>query len=171
MTNPSRPDGLVHIGRIAGLFGVQGWVKIFSHTRPREAIIGYSPWLVNIDGDWREFAVEDGRVQGKGVVTKLAGVDNRDEASRLIGADIAMKSSKLPALSKGEYYWAQLVGLEVINLAGERFGKVDRLFETGANDVLVVRNGKERWLPATANVIREVDFAAGVMRVDWDADF
>lgn len=171
MTNPSRPDGLVHLGRITGLFGVQGWVKIFSHARPREAIIDYSPWLVKTTGDWREMVVEDGRAQGKGVVAKLAGVDDRDQASQLIGADIAIRFSQLPPPSKGEYYWAQLVGLEVINLVGQSFGKVDHLFETGANDVLVVRNGKERWLPATANVIREVDLEAGVIRVDWDAEF
>ena len=171
MANPSRPDGLVHFGRIAGLFGVEGWVKVFSHARPRETIVDYSPWLVKTTGDWREMVVEEGRAQGKGVVVKLAGVDNRDQASRLIGADIAIRFSQLPPPSKGEYYWAQLVGLEVVNLAGQNLGKVDHLLETGANDVLVVRNGKERCLPATANVIREVDLEAGVIRVDWYADF
>ena len=171
MADPSRPDGLVLFGRISGLFGVQGWVKVFSHARPREAIIGYSPWLVKIGGDWREIAVEEGRAQGKGVVAKLAGYADRDQASALVGAEIAIRLSQLPPLKKGEYYWAQLVGLEVVNLAGEKFGKVDHLFDTGANDVMVVCNGRERWLPATAQVIREVDLEAGVIRVDWDADF
>jgi 16S rRNA processing protein RimM len=171
MTDPSRPDGLVHFGRITGLFGVQGWVKVFSHARPRETIIDYSPWLVKTTEGWREMVVEDGRAQGKGVVVKLAGVDDRDQASQLIGADIEIKLSQLPPPSKGEYYWAQLVGLEVVTLAGQSLGKVDHLVDTGANDVLVVRNGKERWLPATASVIRKVDLEAGVIRVDWDADF
>ena len=171
MTNPSRSDGLVHFGRISGLFGVQGWVKVFSHARPREAIIGYSPWLVKLGGEWREVKVEEGRAQGKGVVAKLAGVDDRDQATRFVGAEIAIRLSQLPPLEKGEYYWAQLVGLEVVNLAGQSFGKVDRLFDTGANDVMVVRNGSERWVPATAGVIREVNLEAGVIRVDWDADF
>ena len=171
MTNPSRSDGLVHFGRISGLFGVQGWVKVFSHARPREAIIGYSPWLVKLGGVWREVKVEEGRAQGKGVVAKLAGVDDRDQATRFVGAEIAIRLSQLPPLEKGEYYWAQLVGLEVVNLAGQSFGKVDRLFDTGANDVMVVRNGSERWVPATAGVIREVNLEAGVIRVDWDADF
>jgi 16S rRNA processing protein RimM len=171
MTNPSHPDGLVHFGRITGLFGIQGWVKIFSHARPREAIVEFSPWLVETGGEWREFEVEEGRTQGKGVVVKLAGVDDRNQASQLIGADIAVRFSQLPPLSKSEYYWAQLVGLEVVNLAGQRLGRVDHLLETGANDVLVVRNGKERWLPVTSNVIREVDLEAGRIRVEWDADF
>jgi 16S rRNA processing protein RimM len=171
MANPSRADGLVHFGRINGLFGVQGWVKVFSHARPREAIIGYSPWLVKLGGEWREMKVEEGRAQGKGVVAKLAGVDDRDQASRLIGAEIAVRIARLPPLKPGEYYWAQLVGLEVVNLAGQSFGKVDHLLDTGANDVLVVRNGRERWLPVTPNVVREVDLESGVIRVDWDADF
>src|SRR3989344_5229718 len=81
MADPSRPDGLVFFGRISGLFGVQGWVKVFSHARPREAIIGYSPWLVKIDGDWREIADEEGRAHGKGVVARLAGNAERDPAS------------------------------------------------------------------------------------------
>ena len=171
MTDPSRPDGLVLFGRISGLFGVQGWVKVFSHARPREAIIGYSPWLVKIGGDWREIAVEEGRAQGKGVVARLAGYADRDQASALVGADIAVRLAQLPPLKKGEYYWAQLVGLEVVNLAGEKFGKLSHLFDSGANDVMVVRDGRERWLPATAQVIREVDLEAGLIRVDWDADF
>ncbi|MDH5511794.1 MAG: ribosome maturation factor RimM, partial [Gammaproteobacteria bacterium] len=116
MSNPSRPDGLVHFGRITGLFGVQGWVKVFSHARPRDAIVEFSPWLVKTGEDWREVEIEDGRAQGKGVVVKLAGVDDRDQASRLIGADIAIRFSQLPPLPKGEYYWAQLVGLEVVTL-------------------------------------------------------
>jgi len=171
MANPSRPDGLVQLGRISGLFGVQGWVKVFSDTRPREAIVKYSPWFVKLGETWREIEVEDGHAQGKGVVAKLAGFDDRDHATGLIGAKIAVTLKQLPPPKKGEYYWAQLVGLEVINLAGERLGKVSHLFETGANDVFVVRNGRERWLPATPDVIRDVDLQAGVLRVDWDADF
>jgi 16S rRNA processing protein RimM len=171
MSNPSTPDGLVLFGRISGLFGVQGWVKVFSYTRPREAILSYSPWLVKIGGDWREVGVDNGRAQAKGVVVKLAGYDDRDQASGLIGAEIALKLTQLPPLKPGEYYWAQLVGLEVVNLAGKKFGKVSHLFDTGANDVMVVRNGNERWLPATGKVIRAVDFESGLIRVDWDADF
>lgn len=159
------------LGRISGILGLQGWVKVFSYARPREAIIGYSPWLVKIAGKWREVTLEDGRAQGKGVVVKLTGFDDRDQASGLIGADIAIKLTQLPPLKQGEYYWAQLVGLEVVNLAGEKFGKVSHLFDTGGNDVLVVRNGRERLLPVTANVIREVDLETGVIRVDWEMDF
>ena len=159
------------LGRISGILGLQGWVKVFSYARPREAIIGYSPWLVKIAGKWREVTLEDGRAQGKGVVVKLTGFDDRDQASALVGAEIAIRLSHLPPLRKGEYYWAQLVGLEVVNLAGEKFGKVSHLFDTGANDVMVVRNGRERLLPAMPPVIREVDLEAGIIRVDWDADF
>lgn len=171
MANPSHADGLVQFGRIAGVLGVRGWVKIFSYTRPREMIIDYSPWLIKVGAQWREVIVKEGRVQGKGIVAKLDGIDDRDQASTLVGAEIAINVSRLPPLKAGEYYWSQLVGLQVVNLAGEEFGKVSRLVETGANDVIVVQNGRERWLPVTAQVIREVDLAAGLIRVDWDADF
>lgn len=171
MANPSPSDGLVQFGRIAGVLGVKGWVKIFSYTRPREAIIDYSPWQIKVGAHWREVVVEEGRAQGKGIVVKLTGVDDRDQASSLVGADIAVKIASLPPLKNGEYYWSQLLGLRVVNLAGDEFGKVSHLVETGANDVIVVQNGRERWLPVTAQVIREVDLVAGVIRVDWDADF
>jgi 16S rRNA processing protein RimM len=171
MTDPSCPDGFVLFGRINGHFGVQGWVKVFSYTQPREAILGYSPWLVKTGSDWREITPAEGRVQGKGIVVRLTGVNDHDKASEFIGTDIAVRRSQLPPLKPGEYYWAQLIGLEVVNLVGERFGKVIHLLDTGANDVMVVRNGRERLLPVTPNVMCEVDIVAGVIRVDWDADF
>lgn len=171
MTNPSRLDGLVSLGRIAGLLGVQGWVKVFSYARPRESILSYTSWLVQLSGAWCELTVTAGRVQGKSIVVKLNGYDDREQASRLIGAEIALRAEQMPALKQGEYYWAQLEGLKVVNLSGQELGTVDHLLETGANDVMVVRNGQERLIPAAAQVIREVDLAAGLIRVDWDADF
>ncbi len=171
MAAPSRTDGLVSIGRIDGLFGVQGWVKVYSYTRPREAILNYRPWLVASPEGWRELAVEQGRVQGKGIVAKLSGCDDRDQASGLIGTEIAMRAAQLSPLKPGEYYWTQFEGLKVENLEGQALGSVDHLIETGANDVMVVRGDRERWIPVTANVLRQVDLAAGLIQVDWDADF
>lgn len=171
MTDPSRPDGLVVLGRIDGLFGILGWVKVYSYTRPREKILTYTPWLVGTPDGWREIAVEQGRVQGKGIVAKFTGYDDRDQASRLIGIEVGCLSTQLPPVKKGEFYWAQLEGLKVVNLSGQELGVVSRLIETGANDVIVVRNGRERWIPATPGVLQDVDLAAGLIRVDWDADF
>lgn len=163
---------LLVVGRISGLYGVRGWLKIYSHTQPRENIIGYSPWLIGTEGAWRSVAVEDGRAQGKGVVAKLAGYDDRDAAAALIGHEIAIRRDQLERLTAGEYYWADLEGLRVVTLDGVELGVVDHLFETGANDVVVVRGDRERLVPfVRGDVIRKIDLQGGVMEVDWDPDF
>ena len=160
------------MGRISGLYGVRGWVKIRSDTVPRERIVEYSPWQVEIEGQWRAMEVAEGRRQGKGVVARLQGCDDRDGAAPLIGAAIAVRREQLPAPEPGEYYWADLEGLAVVTAEGVELGTVDHLFETGANDVLVVRNGRERLIPfIQGQVVLDVDLEAGRMRVDWDPEF
>lgn len=164
-------DSRVTIGRIVGLFGVRGWVKVYSHTRPREAILNYRPWLVGLEGATRELAVAEGRRQGKGVIARFAGYTDRDQAAALVGSDIAVRLAQLPVPANNEYYWVQLENLRVVNHAGVELGRVSHLFETGANDVMVVRGERERLIPFGAPVVRRVDLAAGVIHVDWeDAD-
>lgn len=158
------------LGRISGLFGVQGWVKIFSETEPKEAILGYSPWLLGTTREPRQ--VLEGRSHGKALVARLAGCTNRDEAVALVGMDIAVRRWQLPALSDDEFYWADLEGLAVETLAGVALGVVDHLFATPGNDVLVVKGVRERLIPFLWDeVVKEVDLAAGRIRVDWDPDF
>lgn len=151
---------------------MNGWVKVFSHTEPRANILGYRPWLIDSDGSLREVEVVDGRAHGKGVVARLAGVDDRDAAAPLIGATIAIRRAQLAELEPGEYYYADLEGLEVVTVEGVSLGQVDHLFETGANPVMVVRGERERLLPFVHDtVVREVDLAARRIRVDWDPEF
>jgi len=165
-------DGRVIVGRISGLFGVRGWLKIFSYTESRENIVGYSPWQVNKDGQWRTVKVESGRSHGKGVVVKLIGYDDRDAAATLIGCDIAVTREQMGEPEPGEYSWADLEGLKVVTLDGVELGVVDHLFETGANDVVVVRGERERLLPfVRGNVIKNIDLQRRVMEVDWDPEF
>lgn len=160
------------MGRVVGLFGVKGWVKIYSYTRPREAILKYRSWRLRLAGDWRQFELAEGHTQGRGVVARLEGIEDRDAASALVGADIAVERARLPKLAPGEYYWAELEGLKVVNLEGMELGTVSHLFETGgANDVMVVVGERERLVPYTAQAIREVDLYRGIIRVDWDKDF
>jgi 16S rRNA processing protein RimM len=166
MTSP--PDRRVAVGRVAGFFGIRGWVKVYSYTRPREAILSYSPWLVELGGTWRELEVAEGQVHGKGIVARITGVGDRDQAAQLLGAEIAVAMSRFPATAANEYYWADLEGLRVVNLLGQELGHVDHLFETGANDVLVTRGERERLIPFTKNAIQRVDLASGVIHVDWD---
>lgn len=164
-------DKPVVVGRIAGVYGVKGWVRVYSYTQPLDNILEYTPWQVRIGADWRVIKPLEGRIHGKGIVALLEGCADRDAAAALVGCDIAVDRAQMPAAGKGEFYWADLMGLKVLTLEGVELGVVDHLFETGANDVLVVKGERERLLPYTDSVVRDIDLAAGLMRVDWDPEF
>jgi 16S rRNA processing protein RimM len=165
-------DRYVIVGKISGLFGVHGWVRVFSHTRPIENILTYSPWYLDRAGSWQACELAEGRQHGKGLVARLAGIDDRDLARALVGSTIAVKRAQLPAPGAGEYYHADLVGLEVINREGVRLGTVQRIFETGAHDVLVVRGEHEHLIPLVFGVhVVRIDESAGVIEVDWGEDY
>ena len=162
----------VVLGRIAAPFGVKGWVKIQSWTKPPEKIIAYRPWLLERGGAWREWQVAEGRAHGNGAIARLVDVSDRDQAAALAGTNIAVYREQLPALRPGEYYWADLIGLEVRLQDGRSLGRVQGLMATGANDVLVVRGERERLIPfIRGQVVKQVDAGAGLIRVDWDPDF
>jgi 16S rRNA processing protein RimM len=165
-------DRLIIMGRVTGLFGVRGWVKVHSFTDPLENIVGYSPWLVHYLGEWHPMEVQDGRRHGRAIIAHLAGVDDRDRAASLMGCDIAVRRSQLPPPKAGEYYWVDLEGLRVETTNGVDLGRVDHLLETGANDVLVVQGDRERLIPfVEPDVVTSVDFDGGLIRVAWDPDF
>ncbi len=166
-------DDYIVLGRVSGLYGVRGWVKVFSHTQPRDNILRYSTWYLQRNGEWVEARLEEGRTQGKGVVAKLHGCDDRDAAAALMESTIAIHRSQLPRAQKGEYYWAELQGLRVSNLDGVELGVVDHLLETGANDVLVVNDGTtERLIPfVQEQFVTAIDLEKGEMTVDWDPEF
>ena len=163
---------LVLMGRIAGAYGIKGWVKVISDASPIDNILSYPVWRLARDGDWKDYKVLSGRTHGKGLVARLEGVDDRDEAQAMKGMSIAVERDQLPAAAQGEYYWVDLQGLSVHTLEGVDLGKVDHLFETGANDVLVVKGDKERLIPYISDqVIKSVDLQKGLMVVDWDPEF
>lgn len=164
---------LIPVGRISGVYGVKGWVRIFSYTDPRENIIEYQPWLVKTGtGEWSETTIEEGRRHGKGVIARLTGCDDRDAAFALIGSEIAVTREQLPEAEAGQFYWDDLLGLQVVNTQGDNFGTVDHLLETGAHDVLVVQGDRERLIPfVMEQIVLEVDLEQGVIRVDWGKDF
>jgi 16S rRNA processing protein RimM len=162
----------VTLGRISGIFGVQGWVKVHSYTEPRDNIVGFRSWLVRLRGAERRFHIEAGHRQGAGVVAKLRDIDDRDQARELIGADILVERGELPACGAGEYYWTDLEGLEVRTTAGQVLGTVDHLIATAGHDVLVVAGDRERMIPFVfGKVIREVDLATGRIVADWSPDY
>ncbi len=173
----------VIVGRITGHYGVKGWLKVYSYTRPAEQILEYNRWMLaerRDSADWRSVRVAAARQQSKKLLAKIAEVEDYDASEALIGKWIAVAKSQLARLPAGEYYWSDLTGLSVVNQDGVELGIVDHLLETGANDVLVVRDGGdtasvdsavERLLPWCADVIIEVNVAGGYIRVEWEPDY
>ena len=164
------------VGAISGVFGVKGWVKIFSETDPRENILNYSPWFIEINKQWQIVKVVSSKKHGKAVIAQLEGVNDRDQAETLRRARIAINPSQLPDTSESEFYWRDLKDLNVSNSAGFEFGKVVEILETGANDVLVIRSNnkdkdgkyEEYLIPYIwQQVILKVDLEQGIIEVDW----
>lgn len=175
-------DKPVVLGRVSGLFGVRGWVKVYSYTRPRANLAQYERWFLkdakrDCHDPWRSFRVVAAKPQGKTLVAQLADetgrpVADRDAATTLLDADIAVARADMPALPDGEFYWHDLLDLTVINREQETLGQVSGLLETGANDVLVVRGDTELLIPfVMGTIIDTIDLEAGVMNVDWGRDY
>ena len=169
-TDPSHP---VIVGQVAGVFGVKGWIKVRSHTAPYDNILNYSPWYLKQDGHWQAYELVSGQKHSKGLIAQLKGCDDRDVAAGLVGQEIAISREQLPETGEGEYYWSDLIGLEVKNRQGELLGKVVQLMETGANDVLVVKGERgETLIPyVIGHYVLSVDLSAGCIEVDWEQDY
>ena len=162
----------VELGRVAGVFGVQGWLKIHSYTDPLANILKYQPWILVDAGGERLIEQPRGKVQGKSIVVQLPGIDDRDSAQALIGACIWVDRDTLPKPKAGEVYWNDLEGMQVVNAAGVDFGVVSHLFSTPANDVLVAKGERERLIPWLPGVyVLNVDVESRRIEVDWDETF
>ena len=171
------PDNLVVIGKITGVHGVKGWLKVYSFTDPISNIFDYPQCYVRRDKTLESIEIDDGRRQGKGLVVHVAGLDDRDEARAYSQCEILVEKAELPALDTEEYYWHQLEGCAVIS-GEQRLGTVSHLIETGANDVLVVVGDaesidrKERLIPwVPEQFVSRVDLEARLIEVDWDPEF
>jgi 16S rRNA processing protein RimM len=166
------------IGQITSVFGVKGWLKVYSYTDPREGILDYRNWTLVHNGQRLPVKVEEGRRQGQSVVVSLKGVGDRDIARSYCGSDITVPTQDLPDLPEGEYYWHELEGLTVVTTENECLGCVDHLIETGSNDVLVVHatdlsiDQRERLIPYLPDqVVRMVSLDEAKMIVEWDPEF
>ncbi|MBI2994868.1 MAG: 16S rRNA processing protein RimM [Gammaproteobacteria bacterium] len=166
--NKGQTSGHIVVGRISGIFGTRGWLKVSSFTRPPAGILEYKRWRVGVAQRCFEFQVEDCQFLGRSLRVRLNGVDDRDAARLLIGSDIAIDRSELPALPAGQHYWCDLIGLEVRDLGGRVLGTVEDIWETGANDVLVVEGGERMLIPyVPGRFIKKVDLAGRSIEVDW----
>ncbi|MEX0584630.1 MAG: ribosome maturation factor RimM [Natronospirillum sp.] len=170
---------LITLGKITSVYGVRGWVKVYSYTDPMDQILDYERWVLRKDGADRIMTVERGKSHGKGMIAHLQGVEDREGAEALAGYEILVQRSELPSLPEGEFYWSQLEGLKVITVAGVDLGVVDHLISAGkANDVLVVNSTdsadaqSERLIPYLwDDVIKQVDLEQQCITVDWDPEF
>ncbi|MEX2123151.1 MAG: ribosome maturation factor RimM [Woeseia sp.] len=165
----------VILGRVSGLYGVKGWVRVFSYTERADRLLGYRRWLLRLDDGWTAKTLAEGRIHGKSLVARLADIEDRDGAAGLVGADIAVARETLPAIGEGEYYWADLEGLQVRHRDGRTLGRVARMLATGANDVMVVQADgepdREILIPfVPVRYVLGVDPDEGVIDVDWEWD-
>ena len=159
------------MGRISGLFGVQGWVKVYSYTEPREAVLNYDRWLLGRKDGWQEATVAEGQRHGKTIIVRIDGYVDRDQAAGLVGMNIGVPRDEMPETEHGQYYWSDLEGLRVLHRDGTELGKVDYLLETGANDVMVVKGETERLIPFVMDkVVLGIDLDKGEIEVDWEWD-
>jgi 16S rRNA processing protein RimM len=163
----------VTLGRVSGVFGVKGWLKVQSYTEPRDNLAEFGVLTLRLDATDSRFEVEESQSRSTGgVAVKLRGIDDRDRAREWVGADVVVEREQLPTARAGEHYWADLEGLEVVDLTGVVLGKVEYLLATGANDVLVLGGAQQRLIPFIVDaVVKDVDLDLGRIVVDWSADY
>jgi len=162
-------DRPVILGKVIGHFGVQGWVKIFSYTKPKQAILDYKEMTMKEKNQWKSIKIEESKIHGKNVLIKIKNIENREKAEQILGKYLGVSRGDLPNLTDGHYYWTDLEGMEVEDLKGNKIGIVSYILETGANDVMVIENDDEILIPFLMDrVVKEVNFKLNKIIVDWD---
>ena len=159
------------VGRFGKTFGLLGWIKIISFTYPEENILKLKPWFIKKNGVWKEFSFAESKGKANGITLKLLDCNSPEEASAYTNIEIGVLKKQLPELEQDEYYWHDLVGLDVIKEDGSKLGKVKEVMATGSNDVLVVTGEKRHLVPYLSNVIQGVDLDKKIITVDWNEDF
>lgn len=167
----------VTLGRVAGVFGVKGWVKVVSNTRPADNLLKYPQWWLGADEGYLATVV-DAKAQVNGIIAQLSGRDgqpitDRDIAARLVGKDISIDRAELPPAPPGSYYWADLIGMTVVSGQDEPLGTVTAMMENGVQDVLVLNDGiVERLIPFVQGpIILKVDLDTRRIVADWSPDY
>lgn len=159
------------MGRVVAPYAIKGWIKLQTFTEDLDGLLGYPVWRLGRNGNWREYRLLDGKVHGQTLLASLEGVNDRNASEALQGMEVAVLREEMPEADEDEYYWDELVGLEVANIQGEALGRVAGLLETGAHDVLQVQGERMRLIPFVEAYIQSVDVAAGKIVVDWGLDW
>ena len=155
------------MGRVAGAYGVRGWLKVAPGGGVRDTLPAAPEWWIG----GRAYAVSEAKVHGATVVAKLAGLESREQAQALGGEEVSVRRETLPPPAEGHYYLDDLVGLEVVNEQGERLGVVKRMFSNGAQDVMEVAGDRTRLMPWVPSVVKQVDLPGGRITVEWGSDW
>jgi 16S rRNA processing protein RimM len=161
-------SALMQLGFVGAPFGVRGWVKLRSHTDPPERLLEHRKLQIGRDGAWHTYRIESSGRSGGALTAKLTGIDDRDQAAALRGAEICVPRIELPQRNDKDFYRADLIGCEVVNLAGVGLGIVQHFVETPAQTLMVVRGEHEYWVPAVPQHLRRVDLQARRVVVDWE---
>jgi len=169
----------ITLGKMGAVYGIKGWLKIHSFTDEPDAILDYFPWSLKLGNNVQTVEITDWRKHNKGLIVKVAGIDDRDEAQAFVGSEILTSEAALPELPQGDFYWRDLIGLSVVTNKGYDLGVVTDMMETGANDVLVVKanlndgfSKKERLIPYLfEQVIESVSIENKQICVYWDPGF
>jgi 16S rRNA processing protein RimM len=169
--SPNPADRIVILGKVAGTFGVHGWIKISSYTDPPENILEYGELLMGSPGRWTTVELEDGRITGKGVLGKLKGIETPEDARTRVGLEFGVRRSAMPPPAPGEYYWSDLEGLDAESVSGEKLGRVDHFRSTPAGTMIVIRGERELWVPFVKERIAKVDLESKRIVLDWSLDW
>jgi 16S rRNA processing protein RimM len=173
------PDDLVLVGHVTGAYGIQGWVRIKAYSTDADALLHATTWWLD-KPELRDVDMMHAKMHGDDVVAQLMGVADRNAAEALKGAVVQVRRSHFPALSNDEFYWVDLIGMEVENLRGEPLGTVGDLMDNGAHPILRVvapaadgaeNAQKELLIPFVDQFVKTVDQAAKKIAVDWEADY
>ena len=163
----------IALGHVSGVFGIKGWIKVYSYTRPKEQILNYPTWLIG-KNKTVQMILEEGRLHKESIIAKLKGIDDRNKAMDLFENKIHVLTQDLANLPQDEFYWYQLIGLQVFDTSGKHIGEVVRMMETGANDVLVVRadDKAEHLIPYIKDgVIQSIDLMTQKIIVEWETNY
>jgi 16S rRNA processing protein RimM len=172
-------ENQIVLGKVGAVYGIKGWLKIHSFTGETDAILDYFPWSLKLGNNTQTVEITDWRKHNKGLIVKVAKVDDRDQAQALVGSEILVSEATLPDLPQGDFYWRDLIGMSVMTTQGYDLGVVSDMMETGANDVLVVKanlndgfSKKERLIPYLfEEVVESVSIENKQICVDWDPGF
>src|SRR5580692_3117518 len=162
-------SALIQLGFVGAPFGVRGWIKLRSHTDPPERLLDHRSLRIGQGSVWKNYRIEASGRSGGALTVKLIGVEDRNQAQALRGAEVCVPRSELPPRDDKDFYRADLIGCEVVNLDGAALGVVRHFIESPAQVLMVMRGDKEYWVPAVPQHLRRVDLQARRVVVDWDA--